>query len=68
LSGRESRAVLLGESCSEAAHIAVILEELARMAYFTATLNPQISGISPFLLKKHFTRKHGPSAYYGQIK
>ena len=57
-----------GESCSEAAHIAVILEELARMAYFTATLNPQISGISPFLLKKHFTRKHGPSAYYGQIK
>lgn len=55
-----------GTTVLEAAHLAVVLEELARMAYYTATLNPQAGAIGPFLLKKHFTRKHGPAAYYGQ--
>jgi L-ribulose-5-phosphate 4-epimerase len=55
-----------GTTCWEAAHVAVIVEELARLAYYTATLNPQVTAVSPFLLKKHFTRKHGPGAYYGQ--
>jgi L-ribulose-5-phosphate 4-epimerase len=55
-------------SALEAAQTAVVLEELARMASLTVGLNPQIGAISPFLLKKHFTRKHGPAAYYGQAK
>ncbi|HXK60526.1 MAG TPA: L-ribulose-5-phosphate 4-epimerase [Acidobacteriota bacterium] len=57
-----------GPSPCEAAHIAVIVEELARLAHLTTVLNPQVSPISPFLLKKHFTRKHGPAAYYGQTR
>ncbi|RPI23746.1 MAG: L-ribulose-5-phosphate 4-epimerase [Acidobacteria bacterium] len=57
-----------GPSPGEAAHTAVIVEELARIAYLTSTLNPQAAAISPFLLKKHYTRKHGPNAYYGQTR
>jgi len=57
-----------GPSPGEAAHVAVVVEELARLAYMTATLNPEGGPISPFLLKKHFTRKHGPTAYYGQTR
>ncbi|MFB3903068.1 MAG: L-ribulose-5-phosphate 4-epimerase AraD [Acidobacteriota bacterium] len=57
-----------GPSPGEAAQVAVILEELAKLAYITASLNPEGGPISPFLLKKHFTRKHGPAAYYGQTR
>jgi len=55
-----------GESAAGAAHNAVILEELAHMAFVTMALNPQAKGISETLLDKHFFRKHGPAAYYGQ--
>jgi L-ribulose-5-phosphate 4-epimerase len=57
-----------GPSALEAAHTAVVLEELARLASLTVGLNSQVGAVSPFLLKKHFTRKHGPAAYYGQTK
>jgi L-ribulose-5-phosphate 4-epimerase len=55
-----------GASASEAAHTAVIVEELAHTAYLTMTLRADIKGISETLRDKHFLRKHGPAAYYGQ--
>ena len=45
---------------------AVILEEVAKIAYYTKTLAPNISNIQQDLLDKHFLRKHGKDAYYGQ--
>jgi L-ribulose-5-phosphate 4-epimerase len=55
-----------GRSASEAAELAVIVEEVARLAYYTVTLNPGASPVSSVLLNRHFQRKHGPAAYYGQ--
>jgi L-ribulose-5-phosphate 4-epimerase len=55
-----------GPSAEAAAHMAVILEEIARIAYYTATLNHAAVPISQALHDKHFLRKHGPGAYYGQ--
>jgi L-ribulose-5-phosphate 4-epimerase len=55
-----------GRTASEAAHHAAILEELAHMAYLTFTLRADASGISETLRDKHFLRKHGAAAYYGQ--
>ena len=55
-----------GKDAAEAVHNGVVLEALAQMAYFTLSLNPQAGSISPVLLDKHFLRKHGTSAYYGQ--
>lgn len=55
-----------GSTAYDAAHIAVIVEELARIAFFSLSLNPDVSQIGPNLLDRHFFRKHGPSAYYGQ--
>lgn len=55
-----------GRSVSEAAHTAVIVEELAAMAWQTLTINPNAQPISQALRDKHHFRKHGPSATYGQ--
>jgi L-ribulose-5-phosphate 4-epimerase len=55
-----------GASVADAVHIAVVLEEIARMAYHTVTLNPQVEPLAHDLRDKHFLRKHGPGAYYGQ--
>jgi L-ribulose-5-phosphate 4-epimerase len=55
-----------GRSASEAAHHAAILEELAELAWRTLALNPAAGPLPPYLLDKHFFRKHGPEAYYGQ--
>jgi L-ribulose-5-phosphate 4-epimerase len=57
-----------GKDAHEAVHNAVVLEELAKMAYHTISLNPDINPISRNLLDKHFLRKHGANAYYGQKK
>lgn len=57
-----------GLDAADAAHNAVLLEEVARMALETLTLNPHAEPIAPALLDKHFFRKHGPGAYYGQTK
>jgi L-ribulose-5-phosphate 4-epimerase len=57
-----------GPSPSEAAHTAVILEEIARMAYYTVTLNAAAEPISQTLHDRHFLRKHGPGSYYGQTR
>jgi L-ribulose-5-phosphate 4-epimerase len=57
-----------GESVAGAAHAAVILEELAAMAFETLTINPGATPISESLRDKHHFRKHGPNASYGQGK
>lgn len=55
-----------GKSATEAAFHAVILEELAKLAYLTLTLNPASRPLPEAQLEKHYLRKHGPGAYYGQ--
>jgi L-ribulose-5-phosphate 4-epimerase len=54
-----------GKDPHVAVHNAKVLEEVAAMAYHTLQLNPSAS-IDPFLLDKHYFRKHGKNAYYGQ--
>jgi len=55
-----------GKDPGTAAHNAVVLESIARMAYFTTTLNQAAAPISGALHDRHFLRKHGRNAYYGQ--
>jgi len=55
-----------GTSAAEAVEAAVVLEEVAQMALGTVTLNPGREGIGRVLLDKHYLRKHGRDAYYGQ--
>lgn len=55
-----------GKDCMEAVHNAVVLEETAMMAFNTLTLNRDIGPMQKVLLDKHFLRKHGANAYYGQ--
>ena len=55
-----------GRDAAEAVRNAVALEAVARMALNTLQLNPQISPIAQYILDKHYFRKHGPDAYYGQ--
>jgi len=54
-----------GNSSSMAVHNAVVLEEVAKIAYHSLALN-KLKAMDQFLLDKHFKRKHGPDAYYGQ--
>ena len=55
-----------GKDAHEAVHNAVVLEEVAKMALNTFALRQNIGPIDQFLLDKHFLRKHGANAYYGQ--
>jgi L-ribulose-5-phosphate 4-epimerase len=55
-----------GGSVTDAVHSAVIVEELAAMAWQTLTINPAALPLTAALRDKHFFRKHGPKAYYGQ--
>ncbi len=55
-----------GKTASEAVHNAVVLEEIAAMAYFTEMLNSDVKPIPQHICDKHFLRKHGENAYYGQ--
>jgi L-ribulose-5-phosphate 4-epimerase len=57
-----------GQNATDAVHNAVVLEEVAKMAYHTMQLNPAVSDMDQSLLDKHFLRKHGSNAYYGQSK
>ena len=54
-----------GTSPMDAAHNAKVLEQCAKMAFVSRMLNPDCN-IDPELTKRHFLRKHGPDAYYGQ--
>jgi L-ribulose-5-phosphate 4-epimerase len=55
-----------GKTPSEAAQLAVILEEIAALALQTLAVNPAAKPLEQYLLDKHFLRKHGVDAYYGQ--
>lgn len=55
-----------GKTVSEAAYMAVILEEVAAMATQTLIANANAEPVAQALLDKHYFRKHGPKAYYGQ--
>lgn len=54
-----------GKDANDAVHNAVVMEEVAKMAFIAYTINPALK-MNPHLIKKHFYRKHGPGAYYGQ--
>jgi L-ribulose-5-phosphate 4-epimerase len=55
-----------GKNAGQAVENAAVLEFAARLAGETLRLNPKAQPIQPALLAKHFFRKHGPGAYYGQ--
>lgn len=55
-----------GKDAAKAVYHAVILEEVAHMAYLTQTLRPDITALKQTIIDKHFLRKHGKNAYYGQ--
>lgn len=54
-----------GKDADQAVYHAVVAEQVAKMAYISFTLNPATT-MNPLLVEKHFSRKHGPNAYYGQ--
>ncbi len=54
-----------GKKASEAVHNSVVLEQVAKMAYVARQINPQAE-MNKHLVEKHFNRKHGKQAYYGQ--
>jgi len=56
-----------GKDANAAVYHAVVAEQVAKMAFITFTVNPQTT-MNPLLVEKHFSRKHGPNAYYGQKK
>lgn len=55
-----------GKDCFDAVHNAVVLEEVAKMAMRTELINPQVKPAPQELQDKHYYRKHGANAYYGQ--
>ena len=55
-----------GKTAEKAVYHAVVLEELAKMASITQSIRPQAERLPQHLVHKHFERKHGKSAYYGQ--
>ena len=57
-----------GETPEKAVYNAAVLEELARMAFVTKTLVPSAARLPKRLIQKHFERKHGKDAYYGQAE
>ncbi len=56
-----------GKDPAEAVHNAIVLEEVAFMAWHAMQLNPQAGRMQQELLDKHYLRKHGKNAYYGQV-
>ena len=56
-----------GKDADNAVYNAVVMEQVAKMAFISFSVNPQTK-MNPLLVEKHFNRKHGPNAYYGQKK
>jgi len=54
-----------GKDAHEAVHNAVVMEQVAKMAFISLNINPNLT-MNPYLITKHFQRKHGKNAYYGQ--
>ena len=57
-----------GKDAAESVKNAIALESVAAMAIDTLALNPKVPPVDSYLLDKHYHRKHGPGAYYGQVK
>ena len=57
-----------GKDAAEAVHNAGVLEGVAEMNFYTEMLNPKAGAAPQYMQDKHFMRKHGPNAYYGQGK
>jgi L-ribulose-5-phosphate 4-epimerase len=55
-----------GKNAAKAVYNSKVLEEVARMAYLTLQINPDAPRLKDSLIKKHYDRKHGKNAYYGQ--
>lgn len=55
-----------GKSADDSVKNSLVLERVAEMAYVARQLNPDIKPLPDYILKKHYNRKHGPNAYYGQ--
>jgi len=55
-----------GKTPLEAVEASLVLEKVARMALGTLVINPEMAPLPEYILHKHFERKHGPQAYYGQ--
>jgi L-ribulose-5-phosphate 4-epimerase len=55
-----------GKTAEKAVYNSAVLEEVARMAYLTEQINPQVARLKQALISKHHQRKHGKDAYYGQ--
>ena len=62
----ETGKAIVGKDANNAVHNAVVLEEVAYMNLFSQQLNPYLSPMQKDLLDKHYLRKHGQNAYYGQ--
>ncbi|MDR2928078.1 MAG: L-ribulose-5-phosphate 4-epimerase [Cytophagaceae bacterium] len=56
-----------GKNACDAVHNAVVMEQVAKMAFIAHNVNPHLTR-NQLLIEKHFSRKHGPNAYYGQTK
>ncbi|WP_286006229.1 L-ribulose-5-phosphate 4-epimerase AraD [Campylobacter avium] len=57
---------IFGKDAFNAVHNAIVLEEIAKINFLTLNLNPNSTKIDKFILDKHYLRKHGKGAYYGQ--
>lgn len=55
-----------GKTAAKAVHNSAVLEFISKMAFITETMNPDAGRLKDALIKKHFERKHGDGAYYGQ--
>lgn len=57
-----------GKDSANCIHNAIVLEEVAKMNSITQSLSPNVKNIPQYVLNKHYNRKHGKNAYYGQAK
>ncbi len=55
-----------GETATKAVYNGAVLEEIATMALLSQQINPDINPLPEHIVQKHYSRKHGPDAYYGQ--
>lgn len=55
-----------GKTPEQAVYHSVVLEEVAKMNRFTEQINPRVEPAPSYIMDKHYLRKHGPNAYYGQ--
>jgi len=55
-----------GKTSEKAVYNSAVLESVAKMAYITQQINPEVNRMKESLIRKHFERKHGPDSYYGQ--